>query len=56
MWDLIAYKVYGKETCMDKLIQANTKYMNIAVFPQGIKLNCPELKTEDRSFLPPWRR
>ena len=56
MWDLIAYKVYGKETCMDKLIQANTKYMNIAVFPQGIKLNCPELNTEDRSFLPPWRR
>ena len=56
MWDMIAYKVYGKEACMGKLMQANTKYMNIAVFPQGIKLNCPAVKVEDKSFLPPWRR
>lgn len=56
MWDWIAYKVYGNEACMGYLMQANPRHIDVSVFPQGITLICPDIKQEDKSFLPPWRR
>lgn len=55
MWDSIAYKVYGRETGMTALLDANQQYRHIAVFPAGITLAVPEDTTPDTSLLPPWR-
>lgn len=55
-WDMIAYKVYGKEACMAKLIEANDDLAHIAVFSSGVKIVCPSLEPQGVSVLPPWRR
>lgn len=57
MWDLIAYKVYGKERYMNLLLEANSQYLDYAVFPQGIVLVCPDIPQDSAPvFLPPWRQ
>ncbi len=56
MWDLIAYKVYGKETYISKLLEANEDLREISVFPSGVEIVCPEADAETSSILPPWRR
>lgn len=55
-WDMIAYKVYGKEACMAKLIEANDDLAYIAVFSSGVKIVCPSLEPRASKILPPWRR
>ena len=59
MWDNIAYKVYGDETQMHRLIEANIKYRDIQVFPAGIELDVPDLETEEETLIaqsvPVWR-
>ena len=55
-WDMIAYKVYGKEACMAKLIEANADLAHVAIFPSGIKLTCPLIEPAVSRILPPWRR
>ena len=55
-WDMIAYKVYGKEACMAKLIEANDDLAHIAVFSSGVKIVCPPLESRASKILPPWRR
>jgi phage tail protein X len=59
MWDSVSLKVYGNEKYIDKLIKANFKYREEAVFPAGIVLNIPEIPedlclTEDYQ-IPKWR-
>ena len=56
MWDMIAYKVYGQEGGMTLLLEANQTYKDVAVFPQGVVLNCPDYEAAAISTLPPWRR
>ena len=56
MWDIIAYKVYGKEAYISKLLEANEDLKDIAVFPAGVSIVCPEPDVETSSILPPWRR
>lgn len=56
MWDSIAYKVYGKEAYMSKLLEANEELREVAVFPSGVKIICPEADAETSRILPPWRR
>ena len=56
MWDLIAYKVYGKEAYISKLLAANEHLREIAVFPSGVKIYCPDADAETSKILPPWRR
>ena len=56
MWDWIAFKVYGREGCMSELMKANEEYREIAVFPAGVKLACPDIPAESSRILPPWRR
>lgn len=59
MWDSIAYKVYGDESLMNKLIEANSAYREIQVFPAGIELDIPELTSAEESEIlgtvPVWR-
>nr|WP_304098047.1 tail protein X [Mitsuokella multacida] len=55
MWDSIAYKVYGNELFMDKLLQANQAYNDIAVFPSGVVLDCPDPETVGTIVPVPWR-
>ncbi|MBQ8699012.1 MAG: tail protein X [Schwartzia sp.] len=56
MWDLIAYKVYGKEAYISKLLEANEDLKEIVVFPAGVTIVCPEADAETSRILPPWRR
>ena len=56
MWDMIAYKVYGKEAYIAKLLEANEELKDTAVFPAGVTITCPEPDAETSSILPPWRR
>ena len=58
MWDSISLKIYGDEKYIDKLIEANFKYREEAVFSSGIILNIPEISTDsDYNFeLPSWRK
>lgn len=55
-WDMIAYKVYGKESAMAQLIEANSDLANIAVFSAGVQVTCPTIAPEAAHILPPWRR
>ena len=53
---MIAYKVYGDESAMTQLIEANDALAHIAIFPSGVKLVCPPVAPEASRVLPPWRR
>lgn len=53
---MIAYKVYGKEACMAKLIEANDDLAHIAVFSSGVKIACLDIEPAASKILPPWRR
>lgn len=58
-WDKLAKRIYGKETLMNVLIQANYHNRKIAIFPAGVVLNVPEVDTtsaEVSANLPPWKR
>ncbi len=59
MWDSISLKFYGNEKYIDKLMAANFKYREKAVFSAGTVLNIPEI-SEDESYytdfrIPSWR-
>ena len=54
-WDMIAYKIYGKETYADILMKNNFKYLDIFVFSEGTVLYAPELPEEVDDDLPLWR-
>lgn len=56
MWDMIAYKLYGRESCMKELLEANEEYRDTAVFPAGIVLVVPEASIPTSKNLPPWKR
>lgn len=56
-WDMIAYKVYGKEKYAKELVEANIKYVETVIFSAGIVLIIPEITiTSNNSSLPPWKR
>lgn len=56
MWDMIAYKLYGTESGMNVLLEANQQYADTVIFPAGITLNVPEYTEPVPDTLPPWRR
>lgn len=55
-WDLIAYKMYGNEYKMQKLIASNSEYIDVAIFSAGIVLDVPEITADVSLVLPPWKR
>ena len=56
MWDSIAYKAYGKEAYISRLLEANEGCKDIAVFPAGVEIICPDADPETSRILPPWKR
>ena len=56
MWDTIAYKVYGSESGMNTLLEANQEYDDVVVFPANVVLQVPEYTSTETFNLPPWRR
>jgi len=55
-WDMIAYKMYRDEYQMDKLIEANTDYIDVVIFSAGTVLNIPEIAPKSITVKPPWMR
>lgn len=55
-WDMIAYKVYGKEHAVDDLIHNNPTLSHITIFPSGCIVTCPDRAPSASRILPPWRR
>lgn len=56
-WDIIAKKVYGAELLLDVLIEANIKHRKTVIFSAGVKLDIPEIDTEETDLnLPIWKR
>ena len=58
-WDLIAYKCYqgwGGEKLTSALIEANSLYADIVIFPAGYTLSIPEVYIPAPKTLPPWMR
>lgn len=57
MWDSIAYTQLGGTAYTGELICANAQYRNFYIFPAGIVLVLPEIRTAAASpLLPPWKR
>lgn len=55
-WDLIAKKVYNNEKKMDVLMQNNFPLLDYTIFPAGILVSIPELKSEEKQGWPEWRK
>ncbi len=56
MWDKIAHEEMGSSYYVDKLMKANTQYLEYFVFPAGIILTIPEVEDEPAEELPLWKR
>ena len=58
MWDSISYKMYGSENYADQLIESNTAYRNVTLFPGNITLTIPDIDSsvESANNSPPWRK
>lgn len=54
-WDMIAYKLFQKESLMVQIMNANYDYVDTAVFGAGVVLNIPTIFTETAADLPPWK-
>ena len=56
-WDVIAHRLWGRETLMDRLIKANPDYGDVLVFGPDVVLSVPQITvpaiTPD---LPPWMK
>lgn len=55
-WDIIAFKVYGEERYMSKLIEANLEHIDTFFFKSGVDIVCPDIEDIIPSSLPPWRQ
>lgn len=55
-WDSIAFNQMGTTDHTDKLMNANTKYRDIFIFPAGIVLEIPDVSERSYDDLPPWKR
>lgn len=55
-WDMIAFKIYGKEKYAKYLVESNLKYVETVIFSAGIVLIVPEISDESDIYsLPPWK-
>ena len=55
-WDRIALDQMGSEKYMSLIIEANSKYNQVVVFPAGITLVIPAVPAISAVTLPPWKR
>ena len=56
-WDVIAYRLWGRETLMRQLIEANPDYGDVLVFGPDVVLSVPQITVPDKTpDLPPWMK
>lgn len=55
-WDIIALRLYKEERYMHVLLEANSEYNKIIVFPANIVLQVPDIVIQEYRNLPPWKR
>ena len=55
-WDIIALRQMDSEKYMSLIIEANSKYNQVVVFPAGITLMIPAVPAITAVTLPPWKR
>lgn len=55
MWDVIALRLYGTETLMYLLLEANYQYRDVTVFPANCELVVPPMPKAAATSLLPWR-
>lgn len=55
-WSGIAFKLFGDETLMTLLLNANPSLARITVFGGGVALNVPDKPEQTANDLPPWKR
>ena len=56
-WDGIAFRLWGEERHMNRLMAANPDHADVLIFPAGLRLGVPEAPppaTLKTSELPPW--
>jgi phage tail protein X len=58
VWDLISFKIYGDESFMDVLLDANPDLRHIVIFTEPAYINVPERPVVARSLadMPPWKQ
>ncbi|GAB7080839.1 tail protein X [Megalodesulfovibrio paquesii] len=60
MWDLVAFRLWGRETLFHHLLAANPAHREAVVFGPGVVLTVPELPAGTQlttaDTRPPWRR
>lgn len=58
MWDAIAYRLWGRETLMHYLMQANPQHRHIVIFSAGVDLIVPALDIAKMqpAATPPWQK
>lgn len=54
-WDFIAFTLFGSETYMQDLIEANLDYIDTLVFSAGVELAIPDVSETADEDLPFWR-
>ena len=56
-FDIVAFKVWGNEKLMHRLIQANPGYRDTVYFSAGVRLVIPEIQTPvEKGPVPPWQK
>ncbi len=55
-WDLIAFKLWGNENGLTRLISLNSQHAGTVIFPAGVILEVPDNAAEKIITIPPWRR
>lgn len=55
-WDIIAYRLWGKETLFHHLAEANPDHLGTLIFAPDIQLVVPDISMPltTPSTLPPW--
>lgn len=56
MWDSIAHKTLGSTDYAGALMVKNRAYLDYYIFPAGIVLELPEVRTAVSETLPPWKQ
>lgn len=57
-WDDISFTAYGDSKYANVLMEANTLFLNVFIFPAGISLMLPDLDTVQsaESKMPVWKK
>lgn len=56
-WDFIAYKIFGSESYMQQLMEANFDLLDTLIFPANVKIKVPEIGIDISNDVdqPSWR-